>query len=372
MKRILSLVILLLLFSISKSEVLDEQQRLQQIQDQLAAQKMKLHETRLKEQESLSKLVLIKTELGKTTRDLTRAKTKIVENVGQINDLASQIDAARETLKQKSNKLNKRVREIYKSSAVNYLDLLFSTHSMADFINRAYFFGKIIEGDAKLISDVSDEYHLFKNKKEKLVAVTEQVKDLAKEIGQKRSEIAQKAEEEKGVWSDLKDRREDYEKKVAELEKSSEQLTRIIQEKMAERKRAGVSAHGSGALDWPLRGRITSPFGYRRDPFWRGRHMHTGIDIANSYGEIIRAADGGEVIFSGWWDGYGKAVVIDHGRNISTVYGHMSRIYVENGNKVSKGQIIGLVGSTGYSTGPHLHFEVRVNGKPTNPMKYLP
>jgi murein DD-endopeptidase MepM/ murein hydrolase activator NlpD len=120
-----------------------------------------------------------------------------------------------------------------------------------------------------------------------------------------------------------------------------------------------------------LEGRITSRFGYRRDPFWGGRHMHTGLDIANSYGSQIKAADSGEVIFAGWWDGYGKAIVIDHGRSTTTVYGHMSRIYKQVGAVVAKGQVIGLVGSTGYSTGPHLHFEVRLNGKPVNPEPFL-
>ena len=99
--------------------------------------------------------------------------------------------------------------------------------------------------------------------------------------------------------------------------------------------------------------------------------MHTGLDIANKHGTPIRAADAGEVIFSGWWDGYGKAIVIDHGRRTTTVYGHMSRIYKKVGAIVAKGQTIGLVGSTGYSTGPHLHFEVRKNGKPVNPIKFL-
>jgi murein DD-endopeptidase MepM/ murein hydrolase activator NlpD len=373
MKRILVLISLLFLFSVSFSETATtEQQKLKEIQDQLEAQKRKLVETKKKEQESLSKLVEIKGELKKTTRDLNRAKTKITENVTQINELSSDINEARETLGQKSEKLKKRVREVYKSSTVNYLDLLFSTKSMSDFINRAYFFGKIIDGDAKLINELSTDYKLFREKKEKLVTVTEDIKGLAQEIGEKRQEIASKANEEKEVLSDLKDRREDYEKKIAELEKSSEEMEQVIQSKMAQRKKAGIYAKGTGSLDWPLRGRITSRFGVRRHPYWGGRHTHTGLDIAAPYGEVIRAADGGEVIFSGWWDGYGKAVVIDHGKSISTVYAHMSRIYAQNGSKISKGQIIGLIGSTGYSTGPHCHFEVRVNGKPKNPMSFLP
>jgi murein DD-endopeptidase MepM/ murein hydrolase activator NlpD len=86
----------------------------------------------------------------------------------------------------------------------------------------------------------------------------------------------------------------------------------------------------------------------------------------------IQAADSGEVIFSGWWDGYGKAVIIDHGKGISTVYAHMSKIYIQKGQTAVKGQVIGLLGSTGYSTGPHLHFEVRKNGAPQNPLRWLP
>ena len=380
MKRVLALIFLLALFSISFSETAappdpgnEERLKLQQIQEQLESQKKKLQETRQQEQESLLKLVGIKTELKNTTRDLDRAQSRISENLGEIDELGSEIDEAKETVAQKSVKLRKRIREVYKSSAVNYLDMLFFTKSMSDFINRAYFFGRIIEGDARLISETNADYHNYRFKKEKLQVMTEEIKGLAKEIGEKKGLIASKAEEEKKVLDDLKQRREDYEKNVAELEKSSEDMTRVIQQKVAERNKAGgVHVTGSGSLDWPLRGRITSPFGYRRDPYWHGRHLHTGIDIAGAYGAVIRAADAGEVIFSGWWDGYGKAVVIDHGGSISTVYGHMSRIYVEAGSSVSKGEMIGLVGTTGYSTGPHLHFEVRVNGKPKDPRPFLP
>ena len=192
---------------------------------------------------------------------------------------------------------------------------------------------------------------------------------MATEIESKKVVVAEKAKKKNVVYKALKQRRKEYEAYVAELEKSSKELEVLILKKVAAR--TGAKVYGSGALAWPLRGRITSRFGYRRHPIYGGRSHHTGLDIAAKYGTPIKAADAGEVIFSGWWDGYGKAVVIDHGKKTTTVYGHMSRIYKSVGAIVAKGQVLGLVGSTGYSTGPHLHFEVRKNGKPKNPMNYL-
>ncbi len=130
----------------------------------------------------------------------------------------------------------------------------------------------------------------------------------------------------------------------------------------------GSSGGGSssGSISWPTSGPLTSRFGYR----W-GR-LHAGIDLAPGYGSTIRAADGGVVTMAGWYGGYGNAVIVSHGDGISTLYGHMSRIATSQGASVGKGTVIGYVGSTGHSTGPHLHFEVRVNGTAQNPLNYLP
>ncbi len=126
---------------------------------------------------------------------------------------------------------------------------------------------------------------------------------------------------------------------------------------------------------WPIRGPITSPFGYRIHPIFKSRIFHSGIDIGGPNGGAIKASNDGRVIFSGWYGGYGKVVILDHGvingQPITTLYAHMSSILVSNGQNVTKGQTIGREGSTGYSTGPHCHFEVRVNGKPTNPLSYI-
>ncbi len=119
-------------------------------------------------------------------------------------------------------------------------------------------------------------------------------------------------------------------------------------------------------LAWPLRGPVTSPYGNR----W-GR-LHSGIDIGGGMGTPIRAAKAGTVIFAGGRSGYGNTVIIDHGGGFTTLYAHQSRLGVGDGASVAQGQVIGFVGSTGHSTGPHLHFETRVNGSPQNPMRYLP
>lgn len=125
-------------------------------------------------------------------------------------------------------------------------------------------------------------------------------------------------------------------------------------------------------FQWPLSARITSNFGYRIHPIHGTRRLHTGIDLAAGSGTAIAASKGGTVISAGWMGGYGNAVVISHGNGLSTLYGHQSKLAVTVGQSVARGQVIGYVGSTGQSTGPHLHFEVRSNGTPVNPVPYLP
>ena len=133
----------------------------------------------------------------------------------------------------------------------------------------------------------------------------------------------------------------------------------------------GRSVSYSRDFRWPVVGKVNSPFGWRRHPITRKRSFHTGVDIKARTGTIIRAAQGGRVAYSGWMGGYGRVVVVNHGNGYSTLYAHCSRLLVRKGTKVSSGQAIGKVGSSGRVTGPHLHFEVRKNNKPINPLKVL-
>jgi len=134
-----------------------------------------------------------------------------------------------------------------------------------------------------------------------------------------------------------------------------------------------IRFHGSRPSIWPVTGRLESGVGGRRNPFGgRGYEYHEGQDIDATYGTPVQAAASGRVITAGWQRGYGKVVYVDHGNGLSTRYGHLSAIDVAVGQTVTQGQTIGLVGSTGRSTGPHLHYEVRINNQPVDPKRYLP
>jgi murein DD-endopeptidase MepM/ murein hydrolase activator NlpD len=131
-----------------------------------------------------------------------------------------------------------------------------------------------------------------------------------------------------------------------------------------------VQGYG-GYLKWPVSGRITSPYGWRTHPIYGYRSFHTGIDIAAPSGTTVKAARKGEVLYVGYRDAYGLIVIIDHGNSLATVYAHLSKAYVRPGQYVGTLGSVAAVGCTGWCTGPHLHFEVRVNGNPQNPMNWL-
>ena len=169
--------------------------------------------------------------------------------------------------------------------------------------------------------------------------------------------VVTKAEKDKASW----ERQEDD--LLGESEAIATQLRKLAPDRVVPVARGGFIR--------PVNGRISSPFGYRVHPIFKVSKLHTGLDMAAGAGTPIAASAGGRVVFAGWRGGYGRAVIIDHGGGITTLYAHQSSLAVSQGQSVRQGQVVGRVGSTGYSTGPHLHFEVRLNGSPVDPMRYL-
>ena len=190
---------------------------------------------------------------------------------------------------------------------------------------------------------------------------------LEKKAREARLAMEDKVEAQQALIEQMKYDKATIERKQDEARAASERITRMLQ-------RSGLRnlpVQGSGAMLWPLAGEITSDFGWRTHPISGAQSFHSGIDIGGDYGEPIYAAQAGTVEYAGWISGYGNAVIINHGGGISTLYGHCQALLVSTGQSVAQGELIAECGSTGNSTGPHCHFEVRVNGEPVNPLGYL-
>ncbi|MSO38069.1 MAG: hypothetical protein EXQ69_07450 [Acidimicrobiia bacterium] len=197
------------------------------------------------------------------------------------------------------------------------------------------------------------------------VAATEQLRlsGLLADMTRKSSEARTLEAEEGAALSVVQARKGEFERRLAEVQKASNRIGSILGD------RPGGTRPGS--LSLPARGGIASPFGWRVHPIYGDRRLHAGIDIDAPHGAPVRAAADGTVVIAGYQTGYGNTVVIDHGGGLATLSAHLSVISVSAGQTVSGGQLVGAVGNTGNSTGPHLHFEVRINGSPVDPMGYL-
>jgi murein DD-endopeptidase MepM/ murein hydrolase activator NlpD len=182
------------------------------------------------------------------------------------------------------------------------------------------------------------------------------------------SALTEWAAHEQALLEQVRGRRSQYESRIREQQRESDGIAALLRRRGS----GGVQISGRGSLSSPLANPvISSTYGYRVHPIFGDRRLHTGLDFRAASGTPIMAAAPGEVVFAGTRGGYGNCVIVDHGGGVATLYAHQSAIRVSTGQQVARGEVIGSAGSTGYATGPHLHFEVRVNGAPVDPMPYL-
>ena len=372
--RFLSAILVLLFTVLVVTPVLadeleEKQQQLTNIQQQIEAQQRKADLARRKEQTIAQQLRAIQQELD-TAEDefeavndqLENTELHIKSNVEISNRLTKKLETQTKTL-------HRRIRDIYKNGQINYLDVLLGAKDFNDFVSRMDILKKILAYDNALIQATKVDREALRKAKEQLEADRAKIVELRKLAAAKREQVANRRQERRSVLNAATYERETAEQAYRELIETSRQIEQMIKRIQSGEKNIGGS---TGTMTWPAEGEITSPFGWRVHPIFGTQRLHTGIDIGADYGDAVRAADGGVVIHSDWMGGYGNAVIIDHGNGISTLYAHNSQLLVSEGQTVAKGQTISRCGSTGYSTGPHLHFEVRQNGSPVNPLNYLP
>ena len=327
----------------------------------------------------------IEEQLRQATDELGTIKEQRVAVENDITLNERQLAEAQKRLEGRESVFYKRVRDIYINGRLSYLDVVIGSKDFSDFANRLEVLKRIIDSDITLINEIKKERADIEAHKQKLEADRAKLVELEKAALAKQAEIEQKKAERNVVLQKAQNDRATAMQAIEELNASSAQVSAMLKERQAARAAAAAAAaqssggqgasdnwvQGTGQLGWPVSGEITSPYGYRVHPIWGTTIYHSGIDIGVDEGTPVHAADGGVVVWSGWMGGYGYAVVIDHGNGLSTLYGHNSELAVDEGQSVAKGQVISYAGSTGNSTGPHVHFEVRVNGDPVDPMGYL-
>lgn len=326
----------------------------------------------------------IQRDLDTATAELKQVQAERIQLDKDITKTEAELKAAQARLQSREKVFYKRVRDIYINGRLSYLDVVVGSKDFSDFANRMEMLKRILQSDMDLINTIKTEREEIAIKKAKLEEDRAKVLELEKVAQEKQNLINQKKAERQAVLERAMNDRDTAERAYNELMASSASITAMLQQRAAERAAAAAAAasqggsgggatwvQGTGQLAAPVVAPITSDFGWRIHPIYGTRRLHAGTDFGVDEGTPVHAADGGVVVEAGWVSGYGYTVIIDHGNGMSTLYAHNSDVAVSPGQTVSKGQVVSYSGNTGGSTGPHLHFEVRINGEPTDPMGYL-
>lgn len=308
-----------------------------------------------------NKVYSVQQQINKLTERVNATKEEIAYAIEELNGKQSEMD-------EQNKALNARLRAMYKNGDVSMLSVLFNSASISDFLTNLDLIKRIYESDRKLLSSLESDCQLIAQKKQAL-------SDLKTDLLNQQAVLKENKDELAKSEAALEKQKSSIEKNNKQLEAQIDSLNaeadRLVDEIL---KLQGGGDYLGGRMSWPAKAstRITSPFGYRMHPILKINKLHTGIDIGAAMGTDILAANSGKVITAAYnANGYGYYIMIDHGGGIVTLYGHSSKLLVKKGDVVTKGQVIAKVGSTGMSTGAHLHFEVRVNGKYTNPLEYV-
>lgn len=344
-----------------------------------------------------SRLVGLDADLAARQAVLDEAEAALAESAAELGAAQRRLATTRSRLDRARERFQSRVRASFKYGGTQYAAALLDSDDITDFARTFKYVRAVMANDRDQVTVVAglereataqaEELAALKAQREaqRSIAAQErnQVAALAAEQRDVRRQVAAEAERHRLLLARLESDRASYLTLVSSLEaegnKLEAELRRLAEEeerrRVEEAARAGRSAEEetapAGKLFRPARGPITSGYGYREHPIFGDARFHAGIDFGDPTGAPVFAGEAGRVVSAGWRGGYGNAIVIDHGGGLATLYAHLSRVSVSSGSRVTRGQTIGEVGSTGYSTGPHLHFEVRVNGEPRDPRGYL-
>jgi murein DD-endopeptidase MepM/ murein hydrolase activator NlpD len=388
MRRLaLGLVALLVVAAPAGADIVDRKQsvdaRIASLQDRVAAAQEKEQALRQEVDEVSGRIRGLEQQVGDVSSRLAPLEHELQLREVKLNRLnalyqmqTDRLAYLRAEYRIALGRLNRRLVAAYESNTPDEISILLSSSSFSAFLDGLDYI-KLVAGRDRQIADAvrssRDEVALaLAHTKAARRDMLRQAKIFAVRVNQARV-LRDQLLASKGALVDAQSRKKadlaslgaQERADAGEIDSLQEVSAELAAKIQAAQSHSTVQHTGSGQLGWPVSAPITSPFG------WRWGRMHEGIDLGAAYGTPIAAAGSGTVIYAGWLGGYGNLTVIDHGGGLATAYGHQSRIAVSVGQQVTRGETIGYVGSTGHSTGPHLHFEVRVNGQPVDPLGYL-
>lgn len=372
MKKTFLVVLLVLTMTSSNLSILaaTKTQKLREIEAQSEALRKKIEETKQKEKIAISKLTEIQRRLQRTQDKLRKNKFKLEATQQNLQITEQKLAELKFNYLNLQLNAKKRIKQIYQGQRLKMLEFLLRSPSLTDFLDNLYYQKLLISNDKQLLDELEERSKEIESYKDALARQKIDIANIIGDISEQKKLIAQEHSTQSVLVHKLRTERESYEKAERQLERESQQLISEIT-KLVGAFAGSPFKIGSGRFSYPIFGRLTSPFGMRRHPIHRVVSFHSGIDLAAPYGTPIMASDSGRVIYNGWYGGYGRVVILDHGKDYTTLYAHLSRSNTSKGKSVDKGEVIGYEGQTGYSTGPHLHFEVRKSGRPENPLNYL-
>ena len=360
----------------------DNSGKIGELQNRIAAARAK--EARLTAQISgvTSQIRSLERRVGDVSQKLSVLEHDLAlhqRRLDKLNELfafeTDRLDFLRRQYAKSLRELNLRMIDIYETRDPMLVEVILESSSFQDALDQIHYLEAIANQDKRIAAQVAtarDEVHVARERTKKIrtrvhsetqvIAVrTSQQREVKSQLLASRGSLSQKRKRQKGALASTREQERTF---IAEANALAAEDARV-RGQLAAAQGAGDTTPSSSGLIWPVNGPVTSPFGYR----W-GR-LHAGIDIGVPYGTPIHAAGAGTVVLAGWTGGYGNYTCIDHGGGMATCYGHQSSYAVSSGAQVSQGQVIGYVGNTGHSFGAHLHFEVRINGNPVDPLGYL-
>lgn len=353
------------------AETLQEQKEQNQAKQQEAEQKLEyvkeeLSEAVVKIQELDDKIRQAEKEIEEMTEKLQTLETKVEQT-------SKDLEKVQKSYEQNKELMEDRLVVMYECGDISYLDLLLHSSNLIEFLSNYYIIEEIIRSDSELLESIEQEKNEIETKKKQLEEEKAELKLLKVKQEQTKIIMQNNKTVQQNQIDSLTDSEKELQQKLQEYKDEEERIENLI--KIASQDYTYSGEYTGGVMAWPVAKSgtyITSNYGIREHPVQGITKFHTGIDIGNAgFGAPIIAAADGVVSMASYYGGYGNCVMINHGNGVSTLYGHGQKILTTVGATVKKGDLIMEVGSTGVSTGPHLHFEVRINGSHVNPLPYL-